>query len=219
MRNQTWPAAAKIRDWSLGIVAHSRGDTGAGGHYEFERGPGAKWSGTISVPPMTTANALAFRAFLHSLRGRSGTFYLTMPSHAIAADTCTNRSSGLTRFTDCTRFSDGTQFSDAWTATAFSLSGTLTSSADAGATSVKLSKIGALAAGDTLLIGGQLLRVISISGFDVTVRPRLRSAVTGGTAFSAGAVAGLFRLTTDAPIVPLVNGRSLDVTLEIEEAY
>lgn len=79
MRLQTWPAAAKLSRWAFTVSAHSRGLSGAGGHYRFERGGGARWTGNVQIAPMVTADALAFRAFLHSLRGRSGTFYFTLP--------------------------------------------------------------------------------------------------------------------------------------------
>ncbi len=184
MRNQTWPAAARIADWSLAITAHSRGDTGAGGHYEFERAPGASWAGSFTVPPMSTANALAFRAFLHSLRGRSGTFSIAVPDRATATTART-------------------------TAT----------SAAAGATSLTLVDASGLQRGDNLLLAGQLFRIGAVSGGAVTVRPRLRAAIAGGTAGTSGPVVAAFRLAGDPPAVQLINGRSAAVQVEIEEAY
>jgi len=237
MRGLTWPVAAKIKEWTFSILAHSRGDTGASGHFAFDRGGGARWTGRISIPPMQSSDAVAFRAFLHALRGRSGTFGFTMPRRP-RVDSCravriagygdyddysifsdaTSFDGGNVLFTDCTKFSDGTRFADSWT-DVFVLSGTLTSAAAAGASTVSVSTATEMQVGDFMVIAGQLLRVVSVSGLTAGIRPRLRAAAASGAAFSAGNVSAEFRLTLDAPIVPLIVQRSLDVSLDIEEAY
>ncbi len=221
MRGQTWPAAAKIREWTVGIVAHSRGDTGAGGHYEFERAPGAKWAGSISVPPMAASDAVAFRAFLHSLRGRSGSFYFTVPSRFSGLGACPTRPGGKAVFYDCTKFSDGTPFSDTYTGTGGSgtIAGTTTANVAAGAAVIPVNDPTGLQVGDIIVVNSQLLRITGISGSDLTVRPRVRSAISSGATWVVGTVSALFRLASDAPVVPIVNGRSLELSLDIEEAY
>jgi hypothetical protein len=218
MRLREWPTKAKVRTWTLAIAAHSRGDTGAGGHYSFERGPGAQWRGQLEIPPMCSADAVEFRAFLHSLRGRSGSFYLPTPSRNVAgADPCTNRTTGRTQFSDCTRFTDGKQFDDTWTGGV--ISGTLTAAVAADAASFAVSSATGLQVGDFLLLNNQLHRIVGISGTTVSVRPRVRTAVANGAAWQVGPVTALFRLMTEAPIVPLVPGRSTAVQIDVEEYY
>lgn len=220
MRQRTWPTFAKIKQWALSVAAHSRGDTGFGGGHFFERGPGAQWRGSVEVPAMCTAEALEFRAFLHGLRGRSGTFYLPVPSRAGVSgvtgalgsssdDTCPLRVDGQAIFSDCTDFTDGTQFSDTWASV-----GTV----PAGET-IPVTVTAGIVAGDFIVVTGQLMRVVAISGGNLTVRPRLRNATANGTTFAAGAVSGEFRILTDTPMVPLIPGRSREVQLDVEEAY
>lgn len=117
MKQRKWPVAAKYTGPELTVFAHSRGGTGRGGHYGYERGKGAAWSGRLGVTSMRTADALTFRAFLHSLRGRSGSFYFPAP----IVDKPASRPSPKAAYSDGTLYSDGTRYDDIVT-TSFSLS-------------------------------------------------------------------------------------------------
>lgn len=215
MRDRTWPTAAKLQSWSLTITAHSRGGAGLGGHYRFERGPGARWQGSFTVVPMCTADALEFRAFLHSLRGRSGSFGIDVPSRADAGtDPCHGRTAGKTQYSDCTDYTDGTSYTDLWI-----LSDALAVAASAGDDTLELDSAAGLQAGDTIVAGGQLFRIVSVSGDTLTVRPRVRADISDGAAVARRPINATFRILTDAPIVPLIPGRSRETALEIEEFY
>ena len=259
MRDATWPAAAKIRNWSLAITAHSRGDTGTGGHYAFERGPGAMWTGRLDVPPMCSEDAAEFRAFLHSLRGRSGTFGLPLPGRSITYvddclarpgrdvplfDPCMSRPGGRTVHTDCTDYSDGTAYADAFDeypgartvhtdCTIYSdgttyrdehdpdtdASMTLTANVAADSSTLTVDDASLAQVGDYAMAGGQLFRIVGISGNTLSVRPRVRSAISSGGAVTYGQVTATFRLATDAPLMAFILGRSTETQIEIEEAY
>lgn len=116
MKNRYWPRTAKIRNWGMTVTAHNRGAANSGGHYAFARGSGARWMGSLEVVPSRPADGQAFRAFLHSLRGRGGTFFLRLPAtHAPRIVSGTNPlGHDDTRFTDDFIFADTTVFADAW---------------------------------------------------------------------------------------------------------
>jgi hypothetical protein len=234
MRHREWPAFAKLRSQSIDVGAHSRGGENRGGHYAFERAPGARFLGTVAVPPMRISDALRFRAFLHSLRGRAGSFRLRMPSVSDAPASTPNPfgagyALGKITYTDAFYFSDGTQYSDTYDQYASSVTGSATIAALSvkGASQMALTSItvpSALIAGNYATIsdasGTQLLRITSIAGATVDVRPRLRRDFAAGAQFAFGRVTAEFRLTGAAPVVPLlVGGRSAEVQVEIEEAY
>ena len=193
MKLRTWPAAAKYSGPELAIVAHSRGGQGRGGHYAFVRGKGAAWAGRLGVVSLGLADAFAFRAFLHSLRGRSGSFYLNMPAES------------------------STPAVGALSATASAGASTLAvTSAIWGSA---LCKAGAFLTVGDVSAGGQLLRIVEVSGSNLTVRPHLRAAQASGAAVVLGRCSGLFRLDQETPIVPLIVGRSLPVEVRIAEVY
>ena len=219
MRDQSWPAFARFRSWALSVAAHSRGMMGRAGGFQFERGPGAMWRGRVEVAPMNSADAIEFRAFLHSLRGRSGSFGLPVPGNDAAPasnivgeyDTCNLvRDGGKARFSDCTEFSDGTSFSDTWLPS---------TGATAAGDTINLVSSPVFAVGDLLTIGEQLVRVTAVNATSIGVRPRMRDDVAPGTAVTRGNIAPQFRLSSDAPIVPLVPGRSREIELAVEEFY
>lgn len=197
MQNVTWPAVVKIARHSLNVEAHSVGDQGRGGHYAFDVGGGARWRGTLDIPALKIADALTFRAFLHSLRGRSGTFYLTMP--------------GL----------GGTTVAGTNTNVLFPGSDTVELAGSAAAAA----KVGdyALVGGNWTsfdpLGPPQLVRIVALSGSTATVRPRLRqTGLLPGLDLAIGAVVGRFRLDMETPAVPIVGERSRELTLQIIEA-
>jgi hypothetical protein len=192
MQNVAWPIAAKVSEWSLTIEAHSRGGEGRGGHYAYERGAGARWRGSLEVLPMATADACAFRAFLHSLRGKSGTFLWAIPaaSAAISGTLTASASAGAETITVSSAVSGAVQCGPG----AFLVVGDLTTT-------------------------GQLVRVTGKAGSVLTIRPRLRAAYASGAAVSVGRVRGRFRLDQETPAVPLTGHRSHAVELDIAEAY
>lgn len=212
MRNVSWPAFAKVADKVLHVRPHSRGFGSVTGFGVFEKGPGARWAGVFSVPAMCAENALRFRAFLHSLRGRAGSFSFTFRSEpAITAPAI---------YTDGTRYTDNTTYTDIVTAI-----GALTASAAKGAETLTLDGTGgvSVSVGDFATIGDgaaqQLVRIVSIDGAEYGIRPALRSAAPSGTTIDFANVTGEFR-TKNAPAISIVQGgRSQPIDVEIEEFY
>jgi hypothetical protein len=201
MRLQAWPSAAKIVSQQFAIEAHSRGAVLPSGIEGFERAPGARFTGQISVAPLSLANAFAFRAFLHSLRGRGGSFLLPLGS-----------------WLEATRTGGAAETS------------TLAAAGSAGSEtlSITLSSGVTLAAGRMIYVGnpattGQLFRVIDATvgaTIVVTVRPRVRITLASGATVRWANTTAPVRLTGSTPAVPITIGqRSMPVSLDIEEAY
>lgn len=213
MRRVPWPSQAKIRSWSLNVTAHSRGAGNMPGHPKYGLGTGAHFAGSLQIAPMLSEDALDFQGFLHSLRGRGGTFLLAMPSGYDVSST-------LTRYTDTTYFTDDTFYSDYLAAEA----GALSAVAAADGETVD---IGALSAssfvtdGAFLWIGeqdrGQLVQIVSLASTVATVRPRMRFTFPAGTPVYAGRVAAEFRLNQVVPPLPLTGFQSKDFELAIRE--
>lgn len=226
MKLLDWPSVAKLQAWSPAVKAHTRGAAGAGGHYNFTRAPGASWVASLTLAPMCTADALQFRAFLHRLRGRSGSFWFAPPldkGPAPVPQSCPLAGS-LTIHGDCTPYSDGTMYADTYTGVTPPVADTLASAVAKGSATVTISGAAAayLLPGGLMRIGthpSQLVRVVAVSGALAAIEPRARRAYLAGEPIEAGKVAGLFRLASQTPAVSLVAGRSHAVTLEIEEAY
>jgi hypothetical protein len=193
MQNVVWPIVAKVAPFVLTVAAHSRGDTGRGGQSLFERGPGAQFKTTLQVVPMLAADALKFRAFLHGLRGRSGSFLLSVEN------TTTGAAVG--------------------TITAAAAADADSVTIDAGLAASSLVKVGAFLLIGMETGTCQLLRVVSKSGTTLGIRPRLRAQYGSGSPVTAGRVVGKFRLNQDTPQVPLTGQRSATVSLDIIEAY
>lgn len=215
------PASLKYNQFSLRISAHTRGATPESGHYSFERSPGARWVGSLSILPRPLSDAADIRGWIHSLRGRSGSFYLAIPYHDKPVSSA---SVTYAIFTDDYYFTDGYKFDDIVTTT----EGTalLDGAASAGDDVVTLDTISdssVITAGAYMRIGdcatGQLVQIVSVSGSDVTIRPRLREAWADNTPVGIGQPLGRFRLAGAVPTVPMIVGRSLEFELEIEEAY
>lgn len=229
MRLQTWPTSAKIVEREIGIEAHSRGVDQPGGASNHAIGTGARWVGGITVAAMVAATALSFRAFLHSLRGRSGSFMLPADSYLSATTSNPLTSTGgLAEYTDDYRFSDGTAYSDIFAPTFAPLA----TAAAVGATVLEVNKIAGvtLVAGQWLYVedptgATQLFRATAFSTgsttWTITVRPRVRAALIAGSSVEFASITAPFRLASDdTPAVPIVaGGRSLPVQIEIEEAY
>lgn len=212
MRRVTWPRAAKIRGFSLNVEAHSRGSSTPDGENTFGVGGGAHFKGKVQIAPMTADDALDFQGFLHSLRGRGGTFYMEIPNGYT--------SNTLARFTDGTTFADNTTFDDLVAGEA----GALDASAAIGATSVDIGTLSASSfavPGAYMWIGnlglGQLVQIVSLAGEVATIRPRLRLAFDAGAPVSVGRVTAEFRLNQNTPALPLTGFRSKDFELAIIE--
>lgn len=191
MRNLTFPSAAKINGWRLYVQGHSRGSTTQEGAGTFARGSGAHFVGQLSLAPMAHSDALQVRAFLHRLRGRAGSFLMTMP---------------------------GTEAKAVGTAA-------IAAASSKGASAATLSSVtnsAELVAGAYMVIGdltatGQLVQIVTVSGSDVTFRPRLRTAQAGGITVTFGRVQGLFQLAELAPAVPIMPAVSPGLELAIHE--
>lgn len=195
MQDVEAPAALRYNGWQLAIHGHTRA---AGAASRIGAGRGASWRLRLDVVPMRTADALQVRAWLHALRGRSGSAIITLPGQA--------------------QMAAGPYPEDA--------TATLASSASANATAVTLaglSPAGTVVPGVLLRIGsaptGQLVRATSVAGAVVTFQPALRAARAAGTAVAVGRVAARWRLAGETPAVPLVRSRSLPFSIEFEEAW
>lgn len=190
MRDRAWPTFARPRHWHLAVVAHSRGRPGAA-HSPFERAPGARWAGTVSLPPLALDEALNLRGFLHLLRGRAGTFFLPLPEPDTASGTL------------------GAAVSAG--ADTLTLAGFTAAFAAAG----RWLLVGTYPAAQLLQI---VTSAPAGANFTLTVRPRLRAAYASGTAASIGRVSGLFRLARGTPPLPLRVSHADPLDIDIEEA-
>lgn len=211
MLNRTWPSFAKFIDGTPSVDAHSRGGEGSSGHYAFARAPGAMWHWRATVVPLVTLQALQLRALLHSLRGPSGTVSVPAPNRGVTVST-TVVTTPAAPFTDGTLYSDGTTFVEL-----------VTPPVAAGSEALPLASAAGAQVGDFMTVvtaaGSQVVRVAKIAGLSVTVRPRVRAAVSSGAAVQIGAVFLLMRLRASAPVIPLLNGRSVPFVVELEEVY
>lgn len=71
----TFPSSPGIQAQSLRIVAPSQETTSEWtGHRKVQPSGRAWWQGSITLPPMSEVDALAWRAFVAKARGRSNTF-------------------------------------------------------------------------------------------------------------------------------------------------
>lgn len=189
----TWPTSAKIQSRAIQVIAHSRGATSVSGFLEYETGRGSRIAARVSVAPLKSQDAFAFRAFLHSLRGK-GSFSFPVP---------TAKASGAPISASTLAASVSANASTVTVAcphTYFTVGGFIT----IGAQTVRV-----VAASDS---GGNAL---------LDIRPRLRAAAASGDAVSFGAtVYASMRLSGEVPQVPIVGGgRSTGLEIELEEAY
>lgn len=223
MRGLVFPRFAKITSGEPVIEAHSRGHKGDGGHYAFGVGGGARLVWNMTVAPMCTVDALKFRAFLHGLRGPGGTFALALPGATLPDE-------WLNTYTDGTYFTDGTRYRHA-APIDLPPADTTALIAEPANSNQLLVGDATLAAGTWIAVLGtdvQIVRVWSAApgttrsattGNNIGVRPRIRAAVTAGTGIAVLQAYGYFRLRGNPPAVPLINGRSLPVVLDLEEVY
>lgn len=206
-----WPNFAKPRQRTVQVVAHSRGVTPAAGFLEYELGRGARIVARVSVVPMVRQTAFAFRAWVHSLRGR-GAFLFPL-AKAGAAD------STSTIYTDGTRFSDATPYADLTITT-------LSAGAAEGASALTVTGAHtAFVVGGFVRVAGQTVRVVSVAdagGGSATlgIRPRLRAAASAGATVEFDNVYCEMRLSGPVPQVPIVLGNhSAGFDVDLEEAY
>ncbi len=215
MRNLEWPSVAHISSWRLSPKAHTRGAASPEGAGTWALGSGAHIVGELSVAAMTHADALTVRAFLHRLRGRAGSFLLGVPG--------TEQSGTAAAYDDGTLHTDHTGYTD-YGFTSYGAA-TCTGAIAADASAVTLSSISEsalLVPGGYMTIGdvtstGQLVQIVSVSGSDVTFRPRLRTAQSAGAAIRFGYVYGLFRLAEDTPRVSIMPAHCPGLSFPIEE--
>lgn len=195
MRLQDWTVtAATIAQRNFSIEAHSRGAEQPGGGQLYAIGGGARWTGDVTVNPMLAADAFKFRAFLHSLRGKSGSFMLPVDP--------------------------GAALDSVLTATAAAGDDELTAEKPAGYTPV----VGGWIFVGTAGAGGQLFRIVAIADagddYTITVRPRARAAFAVDDAVRWRGVTAPFRLVGATPEVAIIRGGySTPLQLDIEEAY
>lgn len=187
MRDLSWPSIGKIQDWTLAVEAHSRGMPTPGGVGTYARGSGARFVGSVDVAPMTLSDAATFRAFLHRLRGRGGSFSMYVPIRTTTVGSGTTTAAAA---------ADASSF-------------TLT-----GLTNSEILVAGVFMSVENT---GQLLRAYAVSGATVSFRPRLRAALAAGAVINFGYVQGTFRLAEQAPIVPLLQSHCPGFSLDIEE--
>lgn len=138
--------------------------------------PGQWWEVLITLPPMRDAQAGPWQAFLLSLNGREGTFFL---GDSVRKAPLGNVTGTLTVDTGAVANSTTLPIS--------------------GAT-------GTFLAGDWMQVGtsssARLHRVVKVnSAASVEVFPRLRSAYAGGTSIVTASPVGLFRLVAPVPWV------------------
>lgn len=248
MTDAAWPTVIKIVSGIPEVEAHYRGSAGAGGHYSFERSPGAAWRWRLTAAPMVIADALAVRAFLHSLRGAYGAIAVPLPARTTEAGAVDGAAATLASYTDGTDYSDSV-YSDYVAVTGVVTGVTpgvvaanydddtdfdddtaylddlveIAAEADAATITVSGFSVGVIRVGGFMTVqtalGAQLVRVVSVAANTIGIRPRLRSAAASGAAVAYGRVIGRFRLTGNPPRIPLILGRSRPFDIELEEVY
>lgn len=207
---QLWPTFLKARQRMIQVVAHSRGAVSAAGFLKYEKGRGARIVAQVSVVPMTAQNAFAFRAFLHSLRGK-GAFLFPFARGVTAA-------AATSVYSDATQFSDGATYIDATATTLAS------AAAEAAETLTVVGAYTGFSVGGFVKVADQILRVVSAAdagGGNTTlgIRPALRSAAASGTTVELDNLYGEMRLVS-TPQVPIQRGRySPSIDVELEENY
>lgn len=210
MRSVSFPTFAKWRGGLPSVEAHSRGGAGLFGHEAYELAGGARVVWSFEVVSMKTSDALKFRAFLHSLRGSSGSFTIGLPP--------ANRSFTVSAYSDDTLHSDDTPYADGGAA----YYGTTSASASSGANSMTVTGF-TPTPGEWMQVvtasGNQTVHVSGVSGSTVTFRPAIRAAVASGAAVVFGAPPITMRLIGATPVLSLVNGYSKPLTLDCEEFY
>lgn len=136
--------------------------------------PGAAWSGTVTLPRMSAAQAAPWSGFLARLEGMGGTFYLSPPDRAAPF---------------------GTQTADFTMAAAAAVR--------AASISVTMGANATLKAGDRISINDELKEIMVDATADgagaatLEIAPPLRTALAGGETIKASPPRGIFRLTAN----------------------
>ena len=130
--------------------------------------PGQWWSWSVSLPPMTEAEAAVWAGFFLALNGPEGTFYLGPAVRTVTGGTAAG----------------------AWAVNTGAVANSTTLPITGGT--------GSFAVGDWLQVGAttasKLHRVTQVNVGSVDVFPRLRSAYAGATAITYTNPKGIFRL-------------------------
>lgn len=159
---------------------------------------GKRWEASVSVTPAIRQYSEAWVAFLLSLRGRLGTFYLGDPNGATPRGAASNQSDTLTVGTQTAIGGDQIVISGATTATGYFLPG------------------------DYIQVGNQLFKVLaaadsSASSVTVDVWPDVRSVISAGTSVVYNDAKGLFRLANNVSEWSIGNSSTYGINFEAVE--
>lgn len=194
MRAVPWPSFLRYTQPRFYVAAHSIGGDESTRQNLFGRGAGARWVGALNTVPLSPADGRRARAWLHSLRGQSGSFMYAPLTTATATTTAVF----------------GSITGDALAVTGIGVPA--------------LVKVGAfltvVTPRGTQLV--QCVAVVSGGGTaaqTIRIRPRLRATPAAAAVVTIGAVSLECRLAGATPRVPLRGDRALGFTLEFEEMY
>lgn len=219
-----WPLYANITSWRLYLEAFTRS---GGDEYSRERGDEERVVGVFAIAPMCTSDAVKFATLLHRAYMTGGVIGVRVPQSSNPT-TAPVRAHHEDSDGEITPFSDGFAFTDFVSPAASVVS--VSSTAAEGSTSLQLEGVTdgtAVAPGSWISSGDTLLQVVSseavgVETYDVTVKPPLRSDITSGSQFIAGAAVAKLRLRVDRPAPEVVYDFPREVSqpiiLELEEA-
>lgn len=233
MRLVQWPSWASWRTRGFRIRSHSRGmQSEASGEGSWTDELGGHWLLHVAIRGRHRAHSVDLRAFLHALRGRSGSTRVPVRAAPLMPTTVCSVgvTGGKTVFTDCTRFTDGTRFADTRGAdpeTVSSSAGSAVAQGGATVTCVQPAGAASLTVGTLMRLGpidgdNQLCDVVAVSysGAVVTLtfQPPARRAYAIGTEMTFGLIEGVFRLESreDVPVT-FAPGGDPEHELRLEE--
>jgi hypothetical protein len=159
---------------------------------------GQRWEASVNVTPALRQYSEAWVAFLLSLKGRVGTFYLGDPAGATPRGAAKDYSDTLTLGTQTVVGNDQIVISGATTATGYFLPG------------------------DYIQVGNQLFKVLtsadsSASSVTVDVWPNVRSVQSVGTSVVFTNAKGLFRLASGVSEWSISNANTYGIAFEAIE--
>ncbi len=168
------PEFRNIRISAVNTVSESRSPFS--GVSQTQAHTGSWWEFDVELPPMTRANAEAWLAFLVSLKGLTGTFYIGDPDGETARGIATG--TPLVNGADQT---GGTLITDGWTA----------------------SQTGILKAGDYIQIGDYMYKILQDADSDGSgnatfdIWPNLRSSPANDAAITVSSCVTRCRLVSN----------------------
>ena len=174
------------------------------GHQQVLKYPKETWGASISIPPTMKDLAEPWVAFLLSLRGKYGTFYLNDPL----------------------RITPQGSARDSHTIT---VNGAVSSGSSINLTSNQTSQTGYLKAGDYISTGSgtstQLFKVLQDVDTDgsgnatLDVWPNVRTSVISGSTITVQSCKGVFRLLENTQEWKINNNNAYSITFEAQEAF